>query len=159
MPIFLDLDGVLADFAQGTIDLLGMPSREFEQQHGVAAFWRRLAEAEDFYGRLPLLPDAGLLFGAVQHLDPTILTGLPKGGWAEPQKRRWATTHFPGVRMIACWAADKHLHCRPGDILVDDQARAADRWQAAGGLFIHHQDAGTTIRQLVSMGLLDGAAA
>lgn len=159
MHIYLDCDGVLADFERGAADLLRMPSRVFEEQHGPAEFWCRLAEAEDFYGRLPLLPDALRLFNAVQHLQPIILTGLPRGGWAEAQKRRWGDRHFPGIQVIACWSADKHRHAKSGDVLIDDQARTAEKWQAAGGVFVHHRDAKTTIAQLVGLGVLSNAAA
>jgi hypothetical protein len=50
-----------------------------------AEFWRRIARARDFYARLPLMADAKLLFDAVAHLDPIILTGLPIGNWAAPR--------------------------------------------------------------------------
>ena len=55
------------------------------------------------------MPDAQVLFEAVKHLKPTILTGLPLGNWAAPQKERWAPA-FPGVPIITCMARDKHMH-------------------------------------------------
>ena len=67
------------------------------------------------------MPDARLLFDAVKHLKPTILTGLPLGNWAAPQKVDWAAEHFPGVPIITCMARDKHMHMEPGDVLVDDR--------------------------------------
>ena len=88
--LFLDCDGVLADFDAGARDVLGMSSRAFEERYGKREFWRRIARARDFYARLPLMPDARRLFDAVAHLDPIILTGLPLGNWAAPQKVRWA---------------------------------------------------------------------
>ena len=88
MQLYLDCDGVLADFDRGATQLLGMPPRQFEKRRGIAAFWRELARHPDFYGSLPLMPDAMELFDAVRHLDPVILTGLPRGKWAAPQKVR-----------------------------------------------------------------------
>jgi len=35
-------------------------------------------------------------------LKPTILTGLPLGRWAAPQKVKWAAEHFPGTPIITC---------------------------------------------------------
>jgi hypothetical protein len=68
------------------------------------------------------------LFEAVRHLDPIILTGLPRGNWAAPQKVRWAAEHFPDTRIITCLAADKRRHAREGDILVDDTLKYRDLW-------------------------------
>ena len=85
MQIFLDCDGVLADFDRAATDLLGMPPREYEKRRGIAAFWQAIARHPDFYGTLPLMPDAMELFDAVQHLSPLILTALPRGSWAAPQ--------------------------------------------------------------------------
>jgi hypothetical protein len=94
--IFLDCDGVLADFDKGAAKVLGMSPNEYERRFGLKNFWTKLAAAPDFFNTLDLLPDAIDLFEAVRHTNPAILTGLPRGAWAEPQKRRWAERHFPG---------------------------------------------------------------
>lgn len=148
MQLYLDCDGVLADFDRAATALLGMPPRLFEHQHGRSEFWTRLARAPDFYGSLPLMPDARQLFDAVRHLDPIILTGLPRGDWAAPQKIRWAASHFPGTRIITCLAADKRRHARRGDILVDDTLKYRMLWEKAGGIFVHHHSAASTIATL-----------
>lgn len=153
--IYLDCDGVLADFNRGAEAVLGMPPDRFTRRFGLKAFWSRLASAPDFFGSLEPLPDANLLFEAVQHRRPVILTGLPRGAWAEPQKRRWAERHFPGVEVITTSAALKREHCHPGDVLVDDNKRYADLWEAAGGVFIHHQSAAASIEALHSAGFLE----
>lgn len=148
MQLYLDCDGVLADFDRAATDLLGMPPRQFEKRHGPREFWQRIARHPDFYGTLPLMPDAMLLFDAVRHLQPVILTGLPLGNWAAPQKLRWAAEHFPGTRIITCLARNKREHARDGDILVDDTLKYRDLWEGAGGIFVHHRDARSTIAVL-----------
>jgi hypothetical protein len=153
MQLYLDCDGVLADFDLGAARILGMPPRAFENRHGLPAFWNRLAKADDFYVNLPLLPDAMRLFDAVRHLDPIILTGCPRGGWAETQKERWAAAHFPGTRIITCMAVDKRRHARRGDILVDDTLKYRHLWEQAGGTFVHHRDTDTTLAELRALGL------
>ena len=155
MPqLFLDCDGVLADFDRGAEALLGLRPRAFQQRHGPGPMWARLARAPDFYGTLPLMPDAMRLFDAVRHLDPVILTGLPRGNWAAPQKIRWAAEHFPGTRIITCMAVDKRDHSRPGDILVDDTLKHRHLWEAAGGIFIHHRSAEESLAALAALGVL-----
>ncbi|HYG29264.1 MAG TPA: hypothetical protein VD887_03510 [Allosphingosinicella sp.] len=146
--LYLDCDGVLADFDKGATALLGMAPRAFEKRHGPGRFWAKLASAPDFYFSLPLLPDAMRLYEAVRHLDPVILTGLPRGNWAAEQKVRWAAQHFPGMRIITTMARDKRDHAKEGDVLVDDQLKHRRLWEEAGGIFVHHQDADATLQEL-----------
>jgi len=149
--LFLDADGVLADFDAGAQRLLGMKPKAFIATHGRGEFWKRLARAKNFYGTLPEMSDARLLFDAVKHLEPTILTGLPLGRWAAPQKVEWAAEHFPGVPIITCMAADKHKHMKPGDVLVDDREKHRAAYEAAGVVFVHHKNAEDSLKQLAKI--------
>ena len=149
--LFLDADGVLADFDEGARRLLGMPIQQYEAKHGRNSFWKRLSSAKNFYGSLPEMPDARLLFDAVQHLKPTILTGLPLGKWAAPQKVEWAAEHFPGVPIITCMARDKHKHMHEGDVLVDDRENHRTAYESAGVVFVHHRNAEDSLRQLAKI--------
>ena len=148
--LFLDCDGVLADFDAGAQAVLGMPPRAFQDRYGPGRFWKRLAAAPDFYFSLPLMPYAMELFDAVRHLDPIILTGLPRGSWAADQKVRWAAQHFPGTPIITTMARDKRDHAKPGDVLVDDTLKHRHLWEEVGGVFIHHTSAATSIEALAA---------
>ena len=149
--LFLDADGVLVDFDQGSRVLLGMSAKEFIAKCGRGTFWKRLAKAPNFYGDLPEVSDARILFDGVKHLEPTILTGLPIGQWAAPQKIEWAAEHFPGVPIITCMARDKHKHMRTGDVLVDDREKHRATYEAAGVVFVHHESAEDSLRQLAAI--------
>ena len=160
MPqLFLDCDGVLADFDAGAFKVLGMAPREYERRRGLPAFWKALAKAPGFYASLPLMPGARELFEAVKHLKPVILTGCPRGGWAEAQKRRWAARHFPGVEVITTSSALKREHCHPGDVLVDDTVKFRHLWEKEGGVFIPHRSAAESVAELRRLGFLEPAAA
>jgi hypothetical protein len=152
--IYLDCDGVLADFESAARAIFGMPSDAFEDLRGAGQFWKRLAAADGFFEHLDLLPDACELFEAVRAKAPIILTGMPHGTWAEPQKRAWAARHFPGVPVITTTAAQKREHCHPGDVLVDDRDQHRHLWEAAGGVFIHHRSAQESIRALETAGYI-----
>src|ERR1700739_1573881 len=118
--IFLDCDGVLADFDTAAEQLFGQSARAAEAAMGTHEFWDHIRKSEDFYGSLRLLADARRLYEAVAHLNPIILTGCPHGGWAEPQKVAWAARYFPGVRMITCRSQDKRDYLRNrGEMLGD----------------------------------------
>jgi 5'(3')-deoxyribonucleotidase len=149
--LFLDADGVLADFDFAARRLLGMSPKQYIEKHGRGGFWKRLAKASNFYGALPEMADARRLFDAVKHLEPTILTGLPLGKWAAPQKVEWAAEHFPGVPIITCMAADKHKHMHPGDVLVDDREKHRKAYEGAGVVFVHHKNAEDSLRQLAKI--------
>ena len=149
--LFLDADGVLADFDRGACELLGLKPKAYIAKHGRGAFWKSLARAPDFYGSLPQMPDAQILFDAVKHLKPTILTGLPLGNWAARQKVEWAAEHFPGVPIITCMARDKHKHMHPGDVLVDDREKHRAAYEEAGVVFVHHKNAEDSLRQLAKI--------
>ena len=147
MPtIFLDCDGVLADFDAGAARIFGMHPRAYERRFGLKRFWARLAAEPDFFNTLDLLPDAMELYEAVRPLNPVILTGLPRGAWAE--------RHFPNVEVITTTAALQREHCHPGDALVDDRDKYRHLWEQAGGVFIHHQNAATSIAHLREHGFL-----
>jgi hypothetical protein len=152
--IYLDCDGVLADFDKSATKILGLAPAEFEERHGSGEFWKRLARHGDFFGGLEPMADAYALFDAVKHRKPIILTGMPQGDWAEPQKRRWARRYFPGVPVITTMAALKREHCHPGDVLVDDRPHYRHLWEAEGGVFIQHTDAKSSIRALREAGYI-----
>lgn len=155
MPkLFLDCDGVLADFDSYATGLLGLPPREFEARHGRKEFWRRIASHPDYFFHLPLMPDARELWNAVAHLGPIILTGVPHGDWAAPQKMRWAAQHFPGAPIITTLARAKREHMEaPGDVLVDDTLTYRGLWEEAGGVFVHHRSTRETLARLQGLSL------
>jgi hypothetical protein len=147
--VFLDCDGVLADFDSYALDLFGKLPRQYEEEIGSELFWQQLEAHGSFYRDLPLMPDARDLYDAVKHLDPVILTGSPKGDWARGQKIAWAEEHFPGVPVIVCKASEKFRHMKgPGDVLIDDWHKHRHHWIAAGGVFISHVDAKSSIKAL-----------
>lgn len=148
VQIFLDCDGVLADFDKAGEILWGMPPRAYQAVHGSKEFWQQLEAHGTFYRTLPLMPDAMELVDGVRHLNPTILTGCPRGNWAEAQKIAWAEEHFPGIPIITCRSADKRMHAKAGDVLIDDWPQYRHRWIEMGGVFISHFDAETSLAAL-----------
>ena len=146
--VFLDCDGVLADFDEAGRILWGEEPRAYEARVGSSRFWQELEDRGDFYRTLPLMADAMELYDGVKHLDPVILTGCPRGNWAEAQKVDWAARHFPGVQIITCRSAEKRAHAKPGDVLIDDWNQPRARWIEMGGIWITHTDAATSLAAL-----------
>jgi hypothetical protein len=156
--IFLDMDGVLADFDAGAGEALGTDNTyKWEWLHGSSEFWRILDAVPDFFFNLPPTPDAMLLFGSVRHLNPVVLTALPKTGASivDDQKRRWAKKFLgDDVRVITCMTSEKPDYCSPGDVLVDDRSVNAGAWMERGGRYVLHTDAKSSVNELQNMGVI-----
>jgi hypothetical protein len=62
------------------------------------------------------------------------MIGLPRGNWAEKQKRAWTSRELgPHVKVITCPSKDKFLHCiEPGSLLIDDRVVTRESWENAG---------------------------
>lgn len=152
MQLFLDCDGVLADFDSHFKMLFGETPQAFEETHGAQVFWDTIRYGtEAFYRDLPLMSDARILMDSVSHFRPIILTGCPYGGWAETQKMEWAETHFPGVPLVACKSSKKALYCRPGDIIIDDRPHYKPFWEDALGTWIVHHSARESVEELTAI--------
>lgn len=157
MQINIDVDGVVANFDEYSSELFGQPVSITNQTNMIDDFWLTIYNHEDFYNKLPLMPDAMDLFNSVKHLNPRFLTGLPKfheGGWADKQKRVWIERNFPGTPVVTCLSEEKSLHMEPGDILIDDWLKYRHLWENKGGIFIHHTSAANSILELKKLGVL-----
>lgn len=153
--LYLDSDGVLADFDKLATEILGMPARDFEEQYGSDDFWEKLNDHGDFFGSLDPLPDALDLFNAVEHLRPIILTGAPSYiPSAREQKIRWYQNFLPGTIVIVCQSRRKVDFCKPGDVIVDDWPRHQKKWLAADGTWVMHTSAEDSINQLKELGII-----
>lgn len=149
LRLFLDLDGVLADFDRGVKAVTGKRPEDLSMK----VMWRELSHHPDFFGTLEFMHDAQELWTFCAPHEPVILTGLPLGSWAPEQKRRWVAHMLgPHVRVITCMARDKHRHAGPGAVLVDDREKARAPWVAAGGIFILHTNAKNSIAELKTLG-------
>jgi len=149
--VYVDLDGVLADFDAAVLAITGR--RPTEQR--ARDMWPRLAAVPPpgFFGSLHPLPDARDLWAVVAPYRPTILTGLPMGSWAAPQKVAWVAAALGRhVDIITCMAADKVRYARPGALLIDDARDRQRPWLDAGGKFILHTSAADTVAQLQRLG-------
>jgi hypothetical protein len=155
MQVFLDCDGVLADFDGFSRTVLGMTLTEYEKAKHTPAGWDILYAIEDFFYKLPKMPDAEELVEGVREMgfEPIILTGVPSkegSDWAVPQKQRWVAEHFPGTSVICCKSKEKFMHMVPAvhNVLIDDWNRYKHVWEQAGGTFILHRCAVESLYEL-----------
>lgn len=147
MRIFVDLDGVLADWEGAVSKIFGKHHSEVKGH----VLWPFIAKSKTFWVDLEKLPDADILWDNIKNHDIKILTGCPKSSFenAKNQKLSWCKEHFPDAEVITCLAKDKQLHIvESGDILIDDNQSNCKRWEEAGGISILHIGAIDTLEKL-----------
>ena len=74
--VYLDMDGVLADFDKRFRDISGMEPKEFENKYGTKAFWNLIDEENKikFWVGIPSMPGAADLVNAVKDYNYELLT-------------------------------------------------------------------------------------
>jgi hypothetical protein len=147
--IYLDNDGVLANFDEHVKDLFGQTPREmgdeklWENINSYPEFWMSIVPMDDAYELWNFVVGTGIPF--------CVLTGCPKSNYeyAASQKPLWVAKHFGDVEVITCLSKHKQVHMKnPGDILIDDFVVNIRRWEKAGGIAIKHYNAVDTIKKL-----------
>ena len=144
--IYLDMDGVLADFDKFVLEKMG---RTFPHQTGPVGdreMWDFLMKVPNLYYQLEPTPYAMELWEFANHLCPRVelLTAIPRRTTmqeAEEDKRRWVKKYLGEdvVVNFGPYSRDKWKHATPGDILVDDRTDNIQDWINKGfGLGIHH---------------------
>jgi 5'(3')-deoxyribonucleotidase len=156
--IFVDMDGVVADFDTFASELLGRKIGWHDSKFDLTKDeWLKLAAVDRLYYQLPLMPDATKLIAYVKSLSTRFhvqfLTAVPRRTTmadARADKQAWVDKYFPGMKMdIGPFSHDKQKWCHPGDILIDDRPSNINEWSAAGGIAIYHTgDVDATIKTL-----------
>jgi len=155
--IYLDMDGVVADFDSYVSILLGRKIGWNSTQDLSDEEWERLASVDRLYYQFPLMPDATKLVAYVKSLSTRFhvgfLTAVPRRSTipsAKDDKQAWVDKYFPGMKMdIGPYSHHKQKWCKPGDILIDDRPSNIEQWTAVGGIAIYHTgDVDGTIKEL-----------
>lgn len=149
MQLFVDMDGVLADFDTGHELVFGRRTDKAADD----VDWAAVRGVPDFYLNLPPMPDMPDLWTYIAPFRPIVLTGVPTSIAEAPEnKRAWIKKHFGSdVEVRCCRSKEKYLHAAPGDILIDDWEKYRSLWIAQGGIWITHRTAAETIGELKAL--------
>ena len=139
--IYLDMDGVVADWRANALRVIGKEAAPGEMYPDRE--WHRLRENPHLFLQLPLMPRANELVNIARKYRDQLgwelmfLTAIPHNNdlpWAFHDKMEWARLYFTDIAVhFGPYSVDKHLHCNPGDILVDDRLDNCRDWDRAGG--------------------------
>ena len=156
--IYIDMDGVVADFNAYIGGLLGRPVR-WTDRSITEEEWAVVTSQDHIYFKLPLTPEATTLVGYCSQFKDeykveflTALPGKNRVPTAAADKQNWINKYFPGYKVnFGPLSSDKWKWCKPGDILIDDKFTNIDDWYTKGkgiGIFykenihatLHHID-------------------
>jgi hypothetical protein len=171
---YLDMDGVVADWDLAASLFFNKPQGEADpvtHHKNTHNEWIRLKTARPrFFRTLPLMQDVDQLVELARTYRDKLgwellfLTAVPMHDdvpWAFYDKVMWAQDQFPDIPVhFGPHSTDKHNHCSPGDILVDDRFDNCKSWSEAGGIsfrVLHNtlQSVLPNIRQDLEKRLLD----
>ena len=149
--VYLDMDGVVADWDRRATEILGKPQpvnlAGVIEDRWPQEDWDNLRTRSRFYLDLPKMPQADRMVNLARNLRDTMdytvlfLTAIPKNNdmpWAIYDKVLWVQENYPDIAVhFGPYSQDKHVHCTPGDILVDDRRDNCVAWEEAGGAAIY----------------------
>lgn len=156
--IWLDMDGVFADFEVVASEILGR-----KVGWGINDLldedWSTLQKVPNLYRNLPVMPGSTDLMEAVLNLQDEFeikfLTAIPRVKTipsARQDKTDWIDENFPGIPVeFGPFSKDKWKHAKFLDILIDDKPSNVLEWVSKGnGISILHEgiDFEKTIRLL-----------
>ena len=147
--IFVDMDEVLADFDSHYYAVFEVRSSKTLDNFD----WAAVRAVKGFYQDIPPMPDLPVLWEFLRPYSPVVLTGVPKKvEEASDNKRAWVRKHLgDAVEVRCCLSREKHKHCRPGDILIDDWVKYRALWVEVGGIWITHCSAEQTVEELQNL--------
>lgn len=136
--IYLDMDGVAADFDKLFFMMTGMSPSDYEAKYGEMRFWEAVYENPNFFSSLPAFPYTGDLVRLCQSIAPTVVLSSPSKvnqPLCMMQKRLWINNEpSMGVDFPAIFESHKEKYAAPDRILIDDTPKKIEAWTKAGGI-------------------------
>ena len=161
--IYLDMDGVIADFDQRFMDVSGMTPNEYKDKHGLKKFWNLIDKENKvkFWVGIPLMPGAKELVDYISQYDYEILTAPSVRKQSKIGKTVWLRKIHPDLfpntpKINFKPAKEKHqikTNLTKTDILIDDKVSTIDTWNSSGGTGILYTSANNAIQQLKKLKL------
>ena len=152
--IFIDMDGVLADFNTGVETLTGDPFPNNEKGRNDYDARKEELTNKRLFRHLPPMEDMWDLLGYVRHtkLPWEILTaaGLVNRELVVFDKNEWIREHVSPTVVVTCTitGSQKGMFAYEGSVLIDDRPKNIESWEANGGTGILHTSASETIKEL-----------
>jgi 5'(3')-deoxyribonucleotidase len=135
LQVFLDLDGVFADFDARVKHLTGKHPSQLDRNR----LWKMVNSDKRFFAELELIEGCMVLWEATRDLEPIFLTGAPSSKTFQEQKREWVARIFgPEFIVHVVPKKLKQEFSGPHKVLIDDTPENIEQWIARGGHGILH---------------------
>ena len=147
--IYLDMDGVIADFNTAFQRIDGRTTEEVSKE-GDKAFWEHVDKGGlKFWSEMPWMPGSKKLWNYVKDKDVVILTAPARSLPNSPKgKKIWIQRELGNVKVIFKRAREKHEYADKVSVLIDDSESNIRNWKSAGGIGILFRSADQAIREL-----------
>lgn len=154
--IYVDIDGVMADFNKWAKETVGGEPNDSKEFWNSVKKYAKENIKSPIWGELELLPDAIELWNYIKKYSPVFLSST--GTWEEEkaakEKTNWIKKHFPGSKLLLVDKSRlKAKYATENSILIDDRMKSIGPWRDAGGFGILHKNAGETISELKKIGV------
>jgi len=143
--VYLDMDGVLADFFSEWSRLAGV--KHYKDINNTEETLQLVREHPTFWIDLPMLPHArALVKTVIEKYGEYRICSTPLAGdeRSKPGKIAWIKKHLsdmpPAEIVLTHSKADHALGNGVANILVDDYGVNVNKWRAAGGIGIKYDD-------------------
>jgi len=148
--IFVDLDGVLADFEKEFEKFDEGSIGNYMKTHDSSDLWKLIKEEDpDYFINLDMKPDGKKLWNFIKEYNPTVLTRIPHSMKnATNDKKEWVKKHLGTGLKVLTTTGKKSKYIVDNGILIDDMDENIKDWEKAGGSGIKHTSAETTIKKL-----------
>jgi len=147
--IYVDMDGVLADFFGEWAKLMNVDHfTKIDKEHKIGDALQKIRDTDEFWLNLPLLPQAKQLLAVIKQIKGSYnicSSPLADDPNSEPHKRQWIEKNlsfFPPKKVIITNDKPQYATQQDGtpNILIDDFGKNVDAWEAAGGTAFKYKD-------------------
>jgi len=147
--IYVDVDGVLADFFGEWARLMNVNHfTDINKQHDIDDALQKIRDTDDFWLRLPMLPESKKLLSLIKQVKGSYnicSSPLADDPNSEKHKRTWVEKNlsfFPPDNVYITHDKAQYATNEDGtpNILIDDYGVNIRKWEAAGGIGFKYKD-------------------
>lgn len=150
--IYCDLDGVLVDLNQKSVDEFGMEISQMISKYDQDTFWGKVDKIDHFFYNSKWTKDGKKLWGYIKQYNPKILSSPAYGvEQCKEDKQKWVKNNLGNYSVIL--TNNKEDYADINTILIDDREDNITTWNRKRGIGILHKTTESTIIKLKELGL------